>query len=83
MVNQVISNISQAILNPLITLLFAAAMVYFLWGGFLFIRGADSEEGRNIGRRHMIYGIIGMFIMLSVFGIINILLGTFGIAVPN
>jgi hypothetical protein len=58
-------------------------MVYFLWGGFLFIRGADSEEDRNVGRRHMIYGIIGMFIMLSVFGIINILLGTFGIAVPN
>jgi hypothetical protein len=41
---------------------------------------SDNEEARDTGRRHIISGLIGLFIMFSVFGIIRIILGTFGIS---
>jgi hypothetical protein len=58
------------ILNPLIFLLFALALLYFLWGMVRFIASGEEPEMRKDGRRHMFWGIIGMAIMLSVFGII-------------
>ena len=81
-VDSVIRQIEEQIINPLILLLFGVALLLFLWGGFEFIRGADSEEGRETGRRHMLWGIVGMFIMISVKGILNLVLGTFGVSSP-
>lgn len=71
--------INTYIINPLIGLLFAAALVLFMWGGFQFVIGTGTEESRESGKRHLLWGIIGMFIMVSVYGILNILTGTFGI----
>ncbi len=67
------------IINPLIVLLFAVAMVVFLYGVFEYIRGAESEDAREKGSRHILSGVFGLFIMISVFGIINIIVNTFGI----
>jgi hypothetical protein len=44
-----------------------------------FIRGANSEDKRTAGRQHMLWGFVGFLIMFGVWGIINILLNTFGI----
>lgn len=74
-----ISKISTEILNPLILLLFALATVYFLWGTFKFLKGGSDDMAREEGRNHMVYGVIGIFIMVSVWGIINVIKSTFGI----
>lgn len=74
-----IANLNQAIINPLIALLFAVALVVFAWGLFSFVAHANNEEARNTGKRHMLWGIVGLFVMVAVFGIIQILLNTFGI----
>jgi len=71
------------ILNPLILFCFGVALVYFLWGIFKFLSNPDSEEEREKGKRSIFWGIIGMVIMISVYGIIGIILGTFGIPAPN
>jgi hypothetical protein len=68
--------IQNAIVNPVIALLFAAALLVFLWGVFQFVRASDSDEGRRTGGRHILWGAVGMGIMLSVFGIINVILNT-------
>lgn len=75
---QLLHKINQYILNPLIILVFAAAVLIFLFGVFEYIRNSDSEDGRTKGRSHIIAGIFGMFIMVSVFGIIHIILNTIG-----
>lgn len=67
------------IINPFIFLLFAIGFLVFLWGIMQFIWKADSEDGRKTGRDHMIWGIIGMFIMVAAWGIIRIITNTFGI----
>lgn len=76
---QFIHRVNEIILNPIIRLLFLVALVVFIWGVFSYVRGADSDGERETGRKHMIWGLFGMFIMVSVFGIINVIIGTFGI----
>ncbi len=74
-----LANINQQIINPLISFLFALAIIYFLYGVFQFISNQDSEEKKTTGKAHMIWGIIGITIMLSVWTILNIILSTFNI----
>jgi hypothetical protein len=76
-----VAKLQAVILNPLIILLTAIALLVFLWGAFQYVYQASSGEAREEGRRHMLYGIIGMLIMLSAYAIISIAAGTFGIAV--
>lgn len=71
--------ILELIVNPLIVLIFIVALVVFLYGVLEYIRGADSEDARQKGSRHILAGVFGLFIMISVFGIINIIVNTFGI----
>lgn len=70
--------VNQTILNPLIILLFAAALVMFVWGVVEFAAGAGNEEKRSTGRRHILWGLLGMIIMISVFGIMQLIAGTLG-----
>lgn len=66
--------IAEHILNPVIGLMFGIAMIFFVYGVIEFISKADSDQGREAGRKHMIWGVIGMFIMLAVFGLIDIII---------
>lgn len=78
-VDTFISNVNRLIVNPLIGFIFAVAMVYFLYGMFKFVANAENEEKRTEGKSHMMYGIIGMTIMMGVFGILNLVLRTFNL----
>jgi di/tricarboxylate transporter len=75
-----IHKVNQVIINPIILLLFAVAVLVFLYGVFLYVKDSDSEDGRAIGRKHIIWGIFGMFIMISVFGILNIVMNSIGVS---
>ena len=46
-----VQKLAQVILNPIIQLAFAAALVIFLWGVVEFIGGADNPEKRKTGGR--------------------------------
>lgn len=63
------------LLSTLSTILFAAAVVAFFYGvaRFIFSAGNDKEDGKKV----MWWGIIGIFVMASVFGLVNILQDTF------
>lgn len=75
---QFIKNVNKAILNPLITLLFALALLVFLYGVFEYVKGGDSEDSRKQGTRHMFWGVFGLFIMISAFGLVNIIANSVG-----
>ncbi len=72
-------SINRVIINPLIILLFALALVYFIYGLIKYLLSPDNEEVRKSSKSQMLWGIIGMFIMVSVFGILSIIMNTFGI----
>lgn len=72
---KLINNIKSFIINPIIGFMIAVAVVMFLYGIVEYIWSADNDEKLEIGKRHMIYGIIGMFVMIGVFGILNLISG--------
>lgn len=79
-----VNNISDAgsfiigiINNILVPVLFAVAFIVFLWGAFqVFILGAQSEETKEKGKSLMLWGLIGFFVMVSIWGLVNILTGS-------
>ena len=69
--------IINTINNILVPVLFAVAFIVFLWGAFTtFILGAGSEDVREKGKNLMLWGLIGFFVMVSIWGLVNILTGT-------
>ena len=73
-----IKSIDKVIINPIIIFLFAVAIVYFLYGVAQYLLSPENEEVRKKSKSHMIWGIVGLFIMVAVFGIMRLLLSTFG-----
>jgi hypothetical protein len=74
-----LAKINDAILFPLITLLMAVALLIFLYGAFEYVRGAVSESDRETGKRHLLYGTIGMLVMLSAYALLSIAAATFNL----
>ena len=75
-IDNLIGKIGVNILAPLVWIFFGLATIYFLWGVFEFIRDYDNPEARGKGAQHMLWGVIGMFIMFSAFGIMNLIAAT-------
>lgn len=65
------------VVKPLVALLIGLALLYFLWGIITYIKGGDNEKKHSEGRQMMIWGIIALFVMVSVWGLVSILTGTF------
>ena len=66
--------------SAIIPLLFAVAVIMFVWGVIkFFIINSDEEAKRAQGKQYMVWGIIGLAVMLSIWGLVNILGVTFGV----
>lgn len=76
-VNTLVNNFVRIIVNPAILLLFAIALLLFIWGVIeylidLNVRGKNNQKGKQ----HMLWGLVGMFIMVAAYGIFNLISGT-------
>lgn len=72
--------IINTINNVFVPVLFAVAFIVFVWGAFnTFILGANSEDVHEKGKNLMLWGLIGFFVMVSVWGLVNILTGTISV----
>jgi hypothetical protein len=66
----------------LVPVLMAVAFIVFLWGVYkYFIYGAASDTERATGKQFTFWGVIGFVVILSLWGIVNLLMGTFGLSV--
>ncbi|MEK7552959.1 MAG: pilin [Patescibacteria group bacterium] len=72
-----LSTITDFVLRPIVGILLALSIVYFLIGVFKYIQSAGDEGKRKEGVTMMIYGIIGLFVFVSVWGLVSLLTGTF------
>lgn len=77
-IKNLIGQIADQILNPLIILGFVVATIFLFYGIAEMIWKADSND-LDKNKNNVKYGIIGFFIMFSVYGILNIVMKTFGI----
>ncbi|MGM0629325.1 MAG: hypothetical protein ACQESA_02775 [Patescibacteria group bacterium] len=58
------------VIDRLVLVVLALGLVFFLWGMAKFILRADSDTEREKGKQVMIWGLIALFVMVSVWGII-------------
>lgn len=78
------SGIIGVINGILVPVLIAIAFIVFLWGIYkYFIYGADNESDKGEGRKFAIWGIIGFVIILSLWGLVNLVMGTLGLSVGS
>ncbi len=67
-----ITILKTGIISPLIKLILAASVIYFLFGVLMFMTNREDEDKK----KHMLWGTIGLAIVVSAFGIVN-LIGSF------
>lgn len=79
---QLLENFVTYIINPAILVVFTAGFFLFVWGLVRFILGLGDDGRGNAheeGKQHMLWGIVGMFVMASVYAILALLDNTFGL----
>ena len=79
----ILAKINSVIIFPVIIFLMALATLVFLYGAFEFVLKSDNPVEREVGKRHMLYGLFGMLVMISAMTILSIAAGTFGLSVSN
>lgn len=67
------------IVNSSIPVLITLALLYFLWGLVMFIQ-KSGEGGAEEGRDKMLWGVIGLFVILSVWGLVALVQSLTGIS---
>jgi hypothetical protein len=63
----------------IVPFIMAMALLAFLWGVLQFIRKGNEPAEREQGRQFMLWGIIGLAVMASVWGLVRILTNTIGV----
>ncbi len=76
--SQLLNNIWTYVVEPAMMVLFAAGMVVFMYGLVQFLWQLKDGHGHDEGVKHMLWGVVGMFIMVSVWGIIALIINTIG-----
>ena len=74
----IISTLGKIVQN-LIPIAFGLAILGFFWGLARYIFSAGNEESKVDGKKIMLYGLIAIFVMASVFGIVKLAQNTLGI----
>lgn len=60
--------------DALIPAIFALGFLVFIWGMYkTFILGGNDEEKQGEGRQLMMYAVIGFVVMISLWGIVNLI----------
>jgi hypothetical protein len=60
-------------------MVFGLAFLYFFWGMGQFVLKAGDEKARTEGKQKMVWSVVALFVMVSIYGIILFIRTTFGI----
>lgn len=69
----------QRIVNSAIPVAITLGVVYFVWGVVQYMIGG-GDEAKKKGRDHIIYGLIGLAVIVGMWGLVNIVSNTFGLS---
>ena len=78
-----VTTFADVLVNPILALVFALGLLVFVFGLVEFLWGLSNEAGdKERGRRHMLWGIVGMFIMSSAWVLIKVIANIVGGTIP-
>lgn len=79
-----ICRVANTIINTinfvLVPVIFALAFIVFIWGiAKAYIISGGNEEERKKGHQLVLWGIIGFVVMISLWGLVNVVAATFNL----
>ena len=69
----------KRLLDLLIPIAITIALLFFIWGLAMFILASGDEEKRKEGKQRMIWGVIALFIMASIWGLVRFIQSATGV----
>ncbi|MBX4188991.1 pilin [Candidatus Parcubacteria bacterium] len=69
----------KTLVNTALPIVVGLALLAFFWGLAKFIFSADDEEKRKEAKSLMIYSIIALFVMVSVWGLVRFIGNALGV----
>lgn len=72
-----IQNIISCFLTPIVYLTIATSILVFLWGVFKFAIIDAGVKDKAAAKSFMFWGIVGIFVMVSLWGLVGVLQATF------
>ncbi len=69
----------KSLADAIVPLFMVVAVAVFLWGIIKFITAGGDEEKKTGAKNYIIYGLIGIFVMVAFWGIIQLVAGTFSV----
>ncbi|HWO07127.1 MAG TPA: hypothetical protein VNM40_00930 [Candidatus Paceibacterota bacterium] len=72
-----LDRIETYVVEPIIAVIFTLGLLMFFVGIVEFLWQIKDGKTEGDGRKHMVWGLVGMLIMVSVYGIINLIINTF------
>ena len=86
-VRNLLTEIKNSILPDVRTIVVWLAFIYFFWGVGQFILHSDDQKAREEGKQKMIWGVIALFVIVGVWGLVRLLAYTLNVglggSVPN
>lgn len=76
---QAILTFIGTVVRQLIPIIFGLAIVYFFWGLAKYVRSAGDAKAAAEGKSIMIYGVIAIAVMVSIYGLVAWLQNLFGV----
>lgn len=75
----IITGTLRVVLSGIIPILMGLATIAFFWGVIGYIFAGDDEEKRKTFKAYISWGIVGLFSMVAVWGLVRALVSTFGL----
>jgi len=70
-----------SLIEQLIPIVISLGLLFFIWGLAQFIIASGNEDAKEVGKRRMVWGILALFAIVSVWGIVNLLAEMAGVEV--
>ena len=70
------------LIRTLIVVVFALGLLFFLWGLARFIASAGNPQAKQAAKDIMVWGVIALAVMASVWGLVRLLQSTFLSGLP-
>lgn len=65
-------------LDVVVPIAITLALIYFIWQVIQYVIAAD-EEGKTDARKKMLYGVVGLFVIIAIWGLVNFIATYLGI----
>jgi len=77
----IIQGLLEILLSVAVPLIVSLAVVYFLFGIVKYLISAGDETRRKESIKVITFGLIALFVMVSVWGLVSLITNTFGVSV--